>query len=319
MPRSASSATLALKSPLKFLRLLSLITCSFFQQATILIHCPEIGVHYNHGWLFIALTGFYPIFLLGVGKEIYKRAETNGLNVEGLLALINSLDQIVGYKNNRFTNHSKNVDGLTKEKAFCEITQPKTQIEEIVRSICGFFNATQTKKTKSLIRVTLAEIQDGRVASVPLFFPSDEPLRASLADLNNSKSAILIAAKEREMVLIEDIKKELQKPVRKRRYFDTGNDQDNSGSIICYPVYHAKNTAYPYVISIHSNEPRYFKNEFKQLYEHSLQRFALRLSVEPGGAARDIRREAASIKTRVKEETKIFGDASIINGGRREK
>ena len=39
----------------------------------------------------------------------------------------------------------------------------------------------------------------------------------------------------------------------------------------------------------------------------------------PGGAARDIRREAASIKTRVNEEKKIFGDASIINGGQRKK
>ena len=39
----------------------------------------------------------------------------------------------------------------------------------------------------------------------------------------------------------------------------------------------------------------------------------------PGGAARDIRREAASIKTKVNEEKKVFGAASIINGGRWEK
>ncbi len=40
-------ATLALNSPLKFLRFDSLTTRSFLQQATILIHCPENGVHYN--------------------------------------------------------------------------------------------------------------------------------------------------------------------------------------------------------------------------------------------------------------------------------
>ena len=48
MPRIASSATLALNSPVKFLRFVSLITCSFLQQATILIHCLKIGVHYKH-------------------------------------------------------------------------------------------------------------------------------------------------------------------------------------------------------------------------------------------------------------------------------
>lgn len=234
----------------------------------------------DYGWLFIAFSGFYPIFLFIVGKEIFKRGETNGLNVDGLLALINSLDQIVGYKNNRFTKQTMNAVGLTKEDAFCQITQPATQIEEIVRSICGFFNATQTEKKKSLIRVTLAEIQDGKIASIPLAFPSDEAPKASVAGLNNPKSAISIAVKTQDMVLIEDIAKELQKPKTKRRYVDTGNDEDNSGSIICYPVYHAGNIAYPYVISVHSNEPRYFRNEFKQLYEHSLQRFALRLSVE---------------------------------------
>jgi hypothetical protein len=36
-----------LNSLLKCLRDVSLITCSFLKQATILIHCLEIGVHYN--------------------------------------------------------------------------------------------------------------------------------------------------------------------------------------------------------------------------------------------------------------------------------
>jgi hypothetical protein len=40
---------------------------------------------------------------------------------------------------------------------------------------------------------------------------------------------------------------------------------------------------------------------------------------QPGGSANDIRRNAAAIKTRVNEEKKIFGQASIINGGQREK
>ena len=46
-PWIASSATLALNSPVKLLRFVSLITCSLLQQVTILIDCPEIGIHYS--------------------------------------------------------------------------------------------------------------------------------------------------------------------------------------------------------------------------------------------------------------------------------
>lgn len=45
MPRIASSATLALNSPVKFLRFVSLISCSLLQQVTTLIYCLKIGVH----------------------------------------------------------------------------------------------------------------------------------------------------------------------------------------------------------------------------------------------------------------------------------
>ena len=49
IPRTASSATLALYWPLKFLRFRSLTTCSFLSQATILnYYYPKIGVHYRN-------------------------------------------------------------------------------------------------------------------------------------------------------------------------------------------------------------------------------------------------------------------------------
>ena len=48
LPRLPSMVTLALNSSLKFLRFVSLTTRSFLQLATILIHCPENGIHYSH-------------------------------------------------------------------------------------------------------------------------------------------------------------------------------------------------------------------------------------------------------------------------------
>ena len=61
-------ATLALNLPLKFLRFDSLITRSFLQQATILIHCPENGVHYN---LPTRVKGIY--FYLYLFMDIFSR------------------------------------------------------------------------------------------------------------------------------------------------------------------------------------------------------------------------------------------------------
>ena len=36
----------------------------------------------------------------------------------------------------------------------------------------------------------------------------------------------------------------------------------------------------PFVISVHCDEAGYFKEEFRELYEHSLKRFELRLGLE---------------------------------------
>lgn len=232
--------------------------------------------HENVLWFnFFVLV--YPAIFVAVGAWIAHKAESNGLSVTGLLALLTSLDQIVGVKNTRFEKHLSNTK-LTKETAFEAITDPMIQISEIVRSICDFFNATRNEKSKPLIRVTLAVMKGRKITDLPVFFPTDEPIRSSIASLNSPKSAIVTAAKTKQLVLVSDISKELALPESKRKFVDTGNVVDNAGSIICYPI--RTSSGVSYVVSIHCEEPGYFKNEFKDLYEHSLQRFALRMSVE---------------------------------------
>ena len=89
-----------------------------------------------------------------------------GLSVDGLLALINSLDIVVGNKCKRFNNHVSNLNLLTKETAFETITNPNAQIEEILREICSFFNATKTNKKLALIRVTLAVFENNKIVKI---------------------------------------------------------------------------------------------------------------------------------------------------------
>lgn len=231
----------------------------------------------HHILLFIFGT-FYSLLVLSFAKWIVKNVENRGVNVEGLLSLVAAMDGVVGAKQKRFAGHVGNVGALTKETAFCAITQPEIQISEILRGICDLFNAARTSKRDQLIRVTFAEIEGGKIQSIPIFYPQDEPVTSSIQALNDSSSAILTAVRTKRMVVIDSIAAELKKG-RGRRFVDTGNADDNVGSLICYPVI-TPTREVPFVISIHCDEDRYFKNEFAELYEHTLKRFALRLNLE---------------------------------------
>lgn len=228
----------------------------------------------------IVFAFLYPAILLGFAKSVVKQVDSRGLNVDGLLALVQSIDEVVGCKGTRFAEYAKNPGKLTRETAFCTITQPLTQMAELARAICSLFNATRTSKNRNLIKVTMAVIENGQVTRIPIHYPQDEPVLASIEVLNGRNSSILTAYRNKKIVVIESIKNELQKPVSKRRFVDAGNDGDNTGSLICYPVLHSETDTIPYVISIHCDEDKYFKNQFSELYQHSLQRFALRLSLE---------------------------------------
>ena len=235
-----------------------------------------IGTEYNI--LFNLLAFLWPLFFTTLGAEIAKKAVSNAVNVDSLFALIRSLDSIVGIKDKRFSSHAKNIANLSKENAFENITDPNAQIAEIVNAIGVYFNAIANNK-KTLIRVTLAVMKDEKIYDVPIFYPNDEPIKASNDCLSSPNSAFMNAFKTKKMLLITDIKKELKKSDAERKFAKSENEEDNFGSMICYPV-KVYDSSIPFVISIHSDESGYFKDELKEVYEHTLRRFALRLSVE---------------------------------------
>jgi hypothetical protein len=243
---------------------------------------PPVGVFLTEYVIGVIIAAaLYPALLLAFAKSIIKRVDSRGLNVEGLLTLLATIDQIVGCKAQRFGKYATNNNTLTRENVFDELAQPLTQIAENVRGICELFNATRTDGRKhSLIRVVLAAITDGKITALPVHYPSDEPVRSGIEALNSPFSGIMTAVKKGKIIVIENIEKELKTPKGKRRFVDVGVQEDNIGSLICYPVHHTETRTIPFVISIHCDEPGYFKEEFVELYQHSLQRFALRLSLE---------------------------------------
>lgn len=231
------------------------------------------------GWA-ILFAAVYPGTIAAVTQSLAKRVEPKGPDVEGLLTLLAALDGVVGAKLNRFASHFANRDKLTKETAFCEITHPEKQIDELVRGICEYFNASQPTKQRRLIRVVLAVLDKGNVVALPIFFPLDEPVKATVEELNRPRSALQIAAKSKKILILEDIAKEVKRPEGKRRYVTTESEDDHSGSLICYPVVFNHTREVPFVISIHCEQEGFFKNPNAELYALSLQRFALRLCLE---------------------------------------
>lgn len=234
----------------------------------------------DHSAWAIAFAAVYPGIIVALTQSFTRKVQPKGPNVESLLTLFAALDGVVGAKLNRFVSYQRKWEELTKETAFCEITHPEKQIEELIRGVCEFFNAAQQVKQRRLIRVVLAVIEKDEVVALPIFFPQDEPVRATVAELNKPRSAIQIAAKTKKILVIEDIAKEVKKPEAKRRYVTVENEEDHSGSIICYPVVFNHSREVPFVISIHCEQEGFFKPEQAEVYALCLQRFAIRLCLE---------------------------------------
>lgn len=227
----------------------------------------------------ILFATIYTIAVLAFAKSIVRRVRIREIDTSGLLSIIAALDGIVGPKAARFGEHVKNIPNLTRETIFCTISQPQLQIVEIIRSLWYLFDAAKSRETNNLIRVVLARFADGKIIGFPVYFPADEFVDASLDDLNKPNSAFSTAFRTKKILVIPDIEKELR---TKKRYEPLGNHDDDSGSLICYPVIHKSTREVPFVISIHCDEKNYFKqdNEFVEIYKLTLERFALRLSVE---------------------------------------
>lgn len=234
----------------------------------------------NYVLLWVLIPVVWAPGLIKIGQSIVTRNQSSVLSVDGLNYLMETIEDIVARKYKRFYKAIKNPD-LSRDQLFDEITQPQIQIEELVRGISHFFNIIRSEPNKhALIRVTMVGVQNNAVSEILLHFPQDEAPRADISVLRNSQSAFSRALQDKRMIIIPDIAKELKKAPNKRRFAESPVMEDNLGSLICYPIRCRCSSEVPYVIAIHCEEPKYFSETFKELYEHTLARFETRINVE---------------------------------------
>lgn len=237
----------------------------------------------NPIWILV-IAWILPPVIDGLSSIISKHADENLIEIPAntLNILLSGIDNVVGLKETRFRKFLTEVVPKIKdsrESIFSEITQPRIQIAELIRGICELFNALHPKAKHKLIRVILAELVDGKVHQIPVFYPSDEPPSVDIKTLNKPNSTILTSVKRKKIVIVESIRKEITKPPKQRRYIPAVEGQPEKGSIICFPILCQQNQI-PFVVSIHCDQDGLFKENSLEYYEFLLARFALRLKLE---------------------------------------
>jgi hypothetical protein len=231
--------------------------------------------------IWVVCAAAYPTLILAIARFILHRADGNALTAFWLTRLNAAIDRVVGCKAKRFEDCAATTGGqLPVATAFCLITQPGTQIGELVRGICEFFNAVGPANEDRLIRVILAEMENGKIKEIPFQFPEDERVRTPMPVLNDSRSTLQTALRTGEIVVIQSIAAEMKKKRGEQRYASAGNEADDNGSLICFPIIYTKTGEIPFIVSIHCDEDGYFKDAKKGVYQHTLERFSLRIQLE---------------------------------------
>ena len=245
---------------------------------------PWVKKFFTQGstFLSLAILWAYPSLLITLSGFISDRAKKNRdqMPVENLYALLRCLDSVVGLKENRFRNFLNDPNlknGAAEKGVFRAITQPQIQIAELTRAICDLFNALYPESNQKLIRVVLAQLSEGKVEGIPVYYPNDEDPIASLEVLNSSSSTIMTCLKQRKIVVVSSIKKEVTRHHKKRRFNPSAAKEE--GSIICYPIKWGKSDI-PFIVSIHCDQDGLFKETETAYYQFLLERFELRLKLE---------------------------------------
>lgn len=247
-------------------------------------HLPAAWAEYlhNHQLHFLVLCGAWVYVLTAAhGWVEHCARKYEGIDVKGLLALFETLEEVVRAKAVRF-------EGALKQKAessrptasavFQEITKPEQQIALLGRAIHGFFSSISEGVA---FKVTIAEIdKSGMPTNWLQYIPEiDSSPKTPIDFLRNPESTICRAVEKKDLVIVEDRKAEAQKRGGTRNHVSQNPKDLEDGSVLCYPVYDVK-IGVPYAVTIVANKRKYFSEANRPIYEWALKKFVLRIRLE---------------------------------------
>jgi len=201
------------------------------------------------------------------------------LNRDDVVSILDSLNQIVGNKSQRFLANTKLcfTQNWKPEDVFLKITVPEQQLQLLMKGIQGIFETLHNNEV--IFRVGLLRIRENGNFEWQAFAPLESPPKTSLEELANPQSAVKTALQVRELVIIEDIERELKKADGQRHFIHGSGGNAKKGSILTFPIF-CPNICQPiYVLSILADK-QCLAEKNRGLYEWILNHFIQRIILE---------------------------------------
>jgi hypothetical protein len=232
----------------------------------------------------IFLYYIFSVFYKKFYSWITKQARLDGdLDKKGLLALINSINNVVQNKKDRFLTNTKDVlcHKWGSSQTFDTITKPEQQISLIVTAVQGVFEAIHAKVS---FRVGLIAVENLKKKPILKewfsFAPNLNPPKTSIKDLSSPNSTVHKALELKNTVIVSDIRSELIKKTAKKRFIKGNMPDDAQGSIMAKPIY-CPNTKKPiYILSIIGNKKNCLLESNIEFYNWILDHYILRIVLE---------------------------------------
>lgn len=190
---------------------------------------------------------------------------------EEILAIVSAVDSVVDSKNHRFLEATKRAikEKWDARRTFAEITKPEQQIALLIYAIQGVFEFIYNQEIQ--IKVGLMEIVDGKPTEWFAFAPKDLPPRTGPQDLSTKSSAIMRALESGGLIIVENMKKELEQNNKADRKCVKGRGDGANGSLIAIPIYCPNTRQAIYVLSIKADVENTFLQGEVERYRWILQ------------------------------------------------
>lgn len=237
----------------------------------------------NSALLIIICTYIYVVLMRAIYAGIENHAKpAKELEVGDLLALLKAIDIVVGDKTKRVTSEVKGIinnANVINELKFLQSIRPEQQIPLLVVGLRSVFEYMDKQKT--VYRVGLLRIENDKPVDWFSFDPASLPPRTEAQTLSAPTSTVSQCIKNKSLVIVEDIQKELNKRTKKeRRYIKSNTQETDEGSQLCYPLIHPATGKVEYVFTIAGNRAGCLNENYSELYAWVIRHFSIRVSLE---------------------------------------
>lgn len=227
----------------------------------------------------IFLGGLISIFLGWLQEKVDKKNVIDRFAV----VLLETIESVVEEKRKRFAEAvhdllQNNANQPTASTVFKNITQPEKQVKNIIKALEVCY---KTLYPKVYFKIALMEVENSNLKGWAYFLPYRARPNTPIDELKRSESAISQALVTKEIVIVEDVQKELKKSVGKK-YIKGSTKSNENWSQLCYPIKSITSNEVIFIICIAAKEANFFydKEEFLDSYKWLLDFFSSRLALE---------------------------------------